>query len=181
MENLRIEGARILLRSVAVSDVDGPYHRWMNDPEVTRFLEARFSSNDKRSMKKFVQDALKNPDALFLAIVLKDGNRHIGNIKLGPINRHHGCGDVGIIIGEKDCWGKGYATEALKLLSDYAFGTLKLHKLTAGCYANNAGSEKAFLAAGFVQEGVRKSQCLCDGKYVDALIFGKVSPFSRGP
>lgn len=174
----KIDGGRIFLRPITVSDVDGPYHRWMNDPEVTRFLEARFSKNDKPSMRKFVQDALTNPDILFLAIMLKDGNRHIGNIKLGPINRHHNHGDVGIIIGEKDCWGRGYATEALKLLSGYAFSKLGLHKLTAGCYANNAGSEKAFLAAGFVQEGVRKGQYLCDGKYVDALIFGKVSSSS---
>ncbi|MDD5339660.1 MAG: GNAT family protein [Candidatus ainarchaeum sp.] len=179
MEKLRIEGERIFLRPITVSDVDGPYYGWMNDNEVTRFLEARFSKNDKASMKKFVQDALINKDVVFLAIVLKDGDRHIGNIKLGPINRQHGYGEVGILIGEKACWGKGYATEALKLLSDYAFGKLKLHKITAGCYAGNVGSAKAFLAAGFVQEGVRKSQYLCDGKYVDALIFGKVNPVSR--
>ncbi len=175
MEKLRIEGQRICLRPVAVSDVDGPYCGWMNDPAVTRFLEARFSKNDKASLKKFVQRALENKDIVFLAIVLKDGNRHIGNIKLGPINREHGYGDVGIIIGEKDCWGKGYATEALKLLSDYAFQKLKLHKLTAGCYSSNTASAKAFLAAGFDQEGIRKSHYLCEGKYVDGLLFGKVN------
>jgi RimJ/RimL family protein N-acetyltransferase len=180
MQKLRIEGARIYLRPISVSDVDGPYYKWMNDPEVTRFLEARFSKNTKPAMKEFVASALKNPDVLFLAIVLKDGDRHIGNVKLGPINRQHTYGDVGIIIGEKDCWGKGYATEALKLLSDYAFKTLGLHKLTAGCYAANVGSAKAFLAAGFEQEGVRKGQYISDGKYVDALIFGKANPVNRG-
>ncbi len=187
-KTLRIEGGRIYLRPITVSDVDGPYYRWMNDPEVTRFLEARFSKNTKPAMREFVASALENPGVLFLAIVLKDGDRHIGNVKLGPINRTHNCGDVGIVIGEKDCWGKGYATEALKLLSDYAFRKLRLHKLNAGCYAANLGSTKAFIAAGFEQEGVRKSQYLSDGKYVDALLFGKVNPGpspsaapSRGP
>jgi RimJ/RimL family protein N-acetyltransferase len=177
MESL--EGERIRLRLISVSDVDGPYYRWMNDPEVTRYLESRFSKNTRPAMRKFVRDILKNKNILFLAMVLKDGDRHIGNIKLGPINRAHSYADVGILIGEKDCWGKGYATEALGVLSDYAFNRLNLHKLTAGCYAGNVGSAKAFLAAGFVQEGVRKSQYLCEGRYVDALLFGKVNPYEK--
>lgn len=171
-----IKGERLYLREIRLSDVDGPYHRWMNDPEVTRFLESRFSKNTKPEMRKFVRQALKNPGILFLAIVLKKGDRHIGNIKLGPINRMHKNADIGILIGEKDCWGKGYATEAIKLLSDHAFRKLKLHKLTAGCYANNTGSAKAFEKAGFELEGRRKGQWRCDGKYVDGLLFGKINP-----
>ena len=125
-------------------------------------------------MKKFVVKCLENNGVLFLAIVYREGNRHIGNIKLGPISWKHKNAEIGIIIGEKDCWGKGYARQAIELLSEYAFSKLKLHKLTAGCYANNIGSVKAFEKAGFVQEGRKISQYLCEGKYVDGVLLGKV-------
>ncbi|MFH0737383.1 MAG: GNAT family protein [Candidatus Micrarchaeota archaeon] len=171
-----ITGKRIYLRKVQPTDVDGPYFSWMQDPEVTRYLESRFSDNSKPAMKRFVQGALGDPDILFLAIVLKEGGRHIGNIKLGPINRHHKSADIGILIGDKGCWGKGYATEAISLLSAHAFKKLGLHKLTAGCYSGNTGSEKAFLAAGFALEGKRKEQYLFEGRYVDGLLFGLVNP-----
>ena len=98
-----------------------------------------------------------NKDNIFLAIVLKDNKKHIGNIKIGPINWYHRLAEIGIMIGEKDCWGKGYAAEAISLLADFAFSKLNLHKLTAGCYEQNQGSLKAFQKAGFEVEEVKKS------------------------
>jgi RimJ/RimL family protein N-acetyltransferase len=57
-------------------------------------------------------------------------------------------------------------------VTNYAFKTLNLHKLTAGCYDSNKGSEKAFKKAGFAVEGIRKKHCYCDGIYVDCIMFG---------
>lgn len=111
-------------------------------------------------------------DNVFLAIVLKADDRHIGNIKLGPINWLHRFADVGLIIGEKDCWGKGYASQAIRLISDYAFKVLNLHRLTAGCYAANMGSAKAFLKVGWRQDGLRPRHFYCAGEYVDAIMLG---------
>ncbi len=167
-----LEGERIYLREVRLSDVNANYHRWMNDSDVIRYLECRFSPNSIYAIKDFVEKIIKDRDNIFLAIMLKDGDRHIGNIKIGPINRIHRFADVGLLIGEKDCWGKGYATEALRLVANYAFKTLKLHRLTAGCYDRNKGSEKAFKKAGFAVEGIRKKHCYCDGKYVDTIMLG---------
>ena len=167
-----LDGERIYLREIRLSDVNENYHRWMNDPEIIRYLESRFSDNSMDAIKDFVEKMLKDRDNIFMAIVLKDGDRHIGNIKIGPINRFHHFADIGLLIGERDCWGKGYATEALGLVTNYAFKTLKLHKLTAGCYAGNKGSENAFKKAGYVVEGIRKKHRYCDGIYVDSIIFG---------
>lgn len=171
-----LTGERIYLRQVKVSDVNGDYCRWMNDSSINRYLESRFTNHTVDSLKEFVERKSSDPDYAFYAIVLKDGGIHIGNIKLGPIDPHHKLADIGILIGRKDCWGKGYATEAIKLLSDYAFGVLGLHKITAGCYEPNKGSLKAFTKAGFLIEGVRKSHCLCDGAYVDDILLGMVRP-----
>lgn len=174
--NYFLEGKRIYLREVRPLDVNERYYRWMNDPEVTRFLESRFYPNSMDQLHDYVVGKLGDRDNIFLAIVLKEGDRHIGNIKLGPIQGIHRIADIGLLIGEKDCWGKGYATEAIQLVADYAFNVLNLHKLNAGCYGTNEGSARAFQKAGFVREGVRKEQFYSGGSYVDDILLGLVKP-----
>lgn len=171
-----LSGDRIYLREVRPADVGETYYRWMNDPQVTRFLESKFYPNPVEKLREYVAGKLGDRDNVFLAIVLKKGDRHIGNIKLGPINWIHRLGDIGLLIGEKDCWGQGYATEAIRLVAGYAFHTLNLHKLTAGCHAANQGSLKAFQNAGFVIEGVRKRHVYCDGIYMDIILLGMLKP-----
>jgi ribosomal-protein-alanine N-acetyltransferase len=167
-----LEGERIYLREVRPSDVNETYYRWMNDQEVTAYLESRFYPNSMEKLRDYVNSRLGDPNNVFLAIVLKDGDRHIGNIKLGSINWIHRYGDIGILIGEKDCWGKGYATEAIKLVADYAFKAIGLHKVIAGCYETAKGSIKAFMNAGFSQEGELKKHFFCDGMYVNGILLG---------
>jgi RimJ/RimL family protein N-acetyltransferase len=167
-----LEGKRIYLREVRPSDVNERYYRWMNDSEVTRYLESRFFPNATEKLHDYVVGKLGDRDNVFLAIVLKEEDRYIGNIKLGPIQWIHRLADIGLLIGEKDCWGKGYATEAIQLVSDYAFNVLNLHKVTAGCYGLNEGSARAFQKAGFVVEGVRKEQFYANGSYVDDILLG---------
>jgi RimJ/RimL family protein N-acetyltransferase len=167
-----IHGERIYLREVRVSDVNESYYRWMNNPEITRYLESRFRPNSLDSLREYVQQKLHDSNSLFLAIVLIDGDRHIGNIKLGDINWVHRFGDVGLLIGEKECWGKGYATEAIGLVTRFAFTVLNLHRLTAGCYASNPGSAGAFLRNGWQEEGRRRNQYFGDGKYEDGILLG---------
>jgi len=172
-----LEGERLYLRVIRSSDVNDAYYPWMNDPETTQYLESRFFPNSKESLLEYVKSFQSgNQDSLFLAIVLKEKHRHIGNIKLGPINRSHRFAGVGILIGEKDCWGKGYASEAIALLAEYAFRTLTLHKLIAGCYEPNQGALKAFKKAGFQIEGVRKKHRFFNGKYVDNILLGRINP-----
>lgn len=171
-----LESARLYLREVRPSDVNEAYYRWMNDPEVTHYLESRFYPNSMEGLREYVIAKLGDRNNVFLAIVLKDADRHIGNIKLGPIDWIHRVADIGLIIGEKDCWGRGYATEAIRLISKYAFEQLNLHKLTAGCYSSNQGSAKAFQKAGFMVEGVRKDHFYIDGRYVDDILLGLVGP-----
>jgi [ribosomal protein S5]-alanine N-acetyltransferase len=170
-----LENERIYLRKLTARDVNERYCGWMNDPQVNRFLESRFQSHSIKSLKAFLRCVQNDKHTVFFAIILKNGDRHIGNIKLGPINTVHSCADIGILIGEKDCWGKGYATDAIVLLVEYAFRSLNLHKVTAGCYAPNVGSLKAFRKAGFLQEGFRIKHCLCEGKYVDDILLGRIN------
>src|SRR5688500_11100132 len=130
-----VEGASIYLRDVRESDVNETYRSWMNDPEVCQCLESRVGPATLESIGDFVRMHPADRNNLFLAIAFRDGDRHVGNIKLGPINWIHRFGDIGLVIGAKDCWGKGIASEAISLLVGYAFSTLNLHKVTAGAYS----------------------------------------------
>ncbi len=172
--NFFLSGQHVYLREVRISDVTESYYRWMNDSQITQFLESRFYPNPAEKLSEYIQSQKADPNSVFLAIVLKENHRHIGNIKLGPINWIHRFADVGIIIGEKDCWGKGYASEAISIVADYAFDVLNLHRLSAGCYKMNQGSVKAFEKAGFNIEGVRKSHFYFQGEYVDDILMARL-------
>lgn len=167
-----IAGNRIYLRRIKISDVKRNYCAWMNDPEVVRYTESRFKKWQIQALKNYVRAISRNPGSVMLAMILKDKDTHIGNIKIGPIDYKHKFADIGIIIGEKSLWGKGFAVEALKLAIKYAFNRLKIHKLTAGIYANNTGSLRAFKKAGFITEGLLKKQYVYKASYVDAVLLG---------
>jgi RimJ/RimL family protein N-acetyltransferase len=167
-----LTGESIYLREVRPEDVNDAYYRWLSDPAVTQYLETRYIPQSRQSILAFVQQMNGKSDEIFLAICRNEDDRHIGNIKLGPIKWIHGRGDISLFIGEKDCWGKGYATEAIRLLCQHAFDTLSLRKVTAGAYATNAGSIRAFEKAGFTREGRLRGQYLVGGRPVDHIWLG---------
>jgi ribosomal-protein-alanine N-acetyltransferase len=165
-------GKKICLRPITIEDANDIYVSWLNDKEVNQFLESRFVFATKENVKNFIETTISSDSNVFFAICEMQNNRHIGNIKLGPINKYHKRADIGILIGEKSCWGKGYGAEAIKLITEYAFDILGLKKVNAGCYSNNFGSEKAFQNAGFQREGLFRSHFLSvSGEWVDLIYF----------
>lgn len=175
-KNVHLQGESVLLRDLLPEDVTPAYVEWMNDPEVVQFTESRFVRHTHQSICEFVEECRLNPSVSLLGIFDNSTKLHLGNIKLGPINWYHLLGDVGIIVGRKQFWGKGVAREAIVLVRDFAFTRIGLHKLTAGCYANNAGSAKAFEKAGFQIEARLARPYLCGDARVDGLLMGCINP-----
>lgn len=175
-----LRGETLHLRPVEITDVGDAYCLWLNDPLVNRYLETRFLPQTLDTIRAFVESISCKPDELLLAICENAGARHVGNIKLGPINRNHGYADISLFIGAKDCWGKGYATEAIRLLSRFAFEKLGVRKLQAGAYSTNLGSIRTFEKVGFAREGVMRNKFVSDGKPVDHVVLGlcKKDPIS---
>ena len=176
MDTSILQGERIFLRRLTEDDASEDYVRWMNDPEVNQYLESRFYTHTIESTKAFIR-SVSNDNNYQFGIFVKKTGKHIGNIKIGSIDHYHKYADIGFLIGEKDYWGKGLATEAIGLASDFAFKELKLHKLWGGLYAPNIASFRAFQKNGYEQEGIKKSQYLSHGVYVDDFLFGKVNPY----
>jgi len=147
------------------------YLNWMNDPEVLKFTESRGKSYSIEDLKSFVSTMrLSKKDYLF-GIYLTDSKKHIGNIKIGNINKEYSFADVGIILGLKEEWGKGYATIAINLVIDYAFNVLKLDKLTAGAYSDNIGSIKALKKVGFRESSRYVYHHVYENSNIDVLKF----------
>jgi ribosomal-protein-alanine N-acetyltransferase len=171
-----LASARLDYRRLEAGDVGARYVAWMNDPEVVRFLESRYQRQSEADVRDFVARQAAREDTLFLGIFLRDGGSHIGNVKISPIVRRHARAELGILIGERDAWGRGYASEAIAAVASYGFSELKLGKITAGCYGSNRGSRTAFVKAGFAIEGVRPAQYDLDGVWDDECLLGLLAP-----
>lgn len=168
-----IESERLLFRQLTQEDVTIRYVNWLNDPQVNQFLETRFVPQTLESCNKFVADM--NADSLshLLGIFDKESLKHIGNIKIGFINKYHQTGQLSLLIGEKSCWGKGYATESIKTITQWGFNTLNLKKISAGCYDTNIGSLRAFLKSGYSVEGYfRNNVVSADGRRIGSFWLG---------
>ena len=169
-----IETARLLLRNLTEADASQRYLSWLNDPEVLRYLEIRFSKvGDLKELGSFVNAVNKSTDTLMLGIFRKDTGQHIGNIKLGPIKFDHARAEIGFLIGDRLSWGAGYASEAIQAVSQFGLDHLNLAKIGAGCYETNVGSMKALLKAGFLQVATIPNDVVSDGVRVASHLFAK--------
>ena len=175
-----LNSSRILLREIRESDLKPPYVNWLNDSEVNSFLETRFVPQSIESIRAYWQNHRDAVHCPWFAIELIDSHQHIGNIKLGPIDWVHRRADISLFIGDKASWGKGYASEAIFLISKWAFNQLDLYKLSSGMYATNIGSRRAFEKAGFVLEATFKDEVYSSGSRVDMWRMGLLRPSFDG-
>lgn len=166
---------RLYYRRLEDGDAGGPYCRWMNDPEVTRYLVSGARQYSPEDLKTYIAETNAAANALLLGFFESETGRHLGNVKLGDVRERHKRADLGIVVGDREKWGQGFGSEAIRSVTSYAFASLGLHKLTAGCYEENLGSCKAFLKAGYVQEGFRRDQFFANGVFVNEILLGCVS------
>ena len=171
-KNVYLRGKKIYLRSLLKSDLTPRYLSWLNSSEVTKYMETGIFPTIERDLEKFYNKINKSKTDVMFAIVSKKNDLHIGNIKIGNINWIHRFADLGIMIGDKKYWGKGYGQEACKLVVDYAFSRLNLNKLLLGVYATHKPAIRTYQKIGFRIEGVLKKMLNLEGKYVDKIIMG---------
>ena len=164
-----ISTPRLLLRSMTVADVSQDYVDWLNDPEVNRYLEVRHAVQTLEGCKSYVA-GMESSEADFLfGVFLLETGRHIGNTRLGFINSRHQRAQLSLFIGDRSCWGKGYATEIIRAVTAWGFETQGLEKIDAGCYAENLGSLRAFLKCGYQVEGFFRKASALEGRRIDSF------------
>ena len=162
-----IETERLLLKPMHTRFITKSYLHWMNDLDVCKFLETAIPYSEVE-LQDFVNLMIAKK-VLFWAITLKNDGSHIGNIKIDPINKKHLIGEYGILMGDRNNWGKGFAKEASQSIISYCFDTLKLRKITLGVIKDNLAAVKLYESLGFVVEGTYRMHGKYDGKYCDAI------------
>lgn len=164
-----LSGERVYLRPNEPADADN-YVRWLNDEAVRQWVTFHLPMTEKAE-REFLDTVATKPDRVAFALVLKDGDRHIGAVGLHELRWKDRAAVLGIIIGEQDCWGQGYGTEATRLLLRYAFTTLNLNRVELGVFAFNERAVRTYEKCGFVREGVRRQWAFINGRYIDELVY----------
>ena len=164
-------GKRIRLRGNERSDLP-KFIEWLNDPEVRRYLSMSLPIS-QAAEEQWFENMLKRPsEEQSLGIEIKDGDgwRLIGNCGFFDINWRVRSAEVGLFIGDKSCWNKGYGTEVMRLLLHHGFATLNLNRIFLRVDAENLGGIHAYEKAGFVHEARLRESDFREGKYSDDLI-----------
>lgn len=180
VEFCEVHGPNLFLRELKDSDVCEEYLSWFRDDEVTRFLEVDGKALTVESVKEYIRSGRDSRRYFMYAICLTEG-KHIGNLKVGPIDWKHSLSDLVVVIGDRSQWGKGYATEAIKLGNRLAFENYNLRKLSGGMYASNVGSIKAYTNAGWIIEGRLFNHYVVEGKLEDRVVVSCFNPAFDGP
>lgn len=168
MKNPFIIGKRLYLRPVSNEDVNERYLCWLNDPSVLELRSRKVFPADIADIEAF-RNKQKTSGFIHLAIVLREDDRHIGNITLGPINWYHRHGEVSILIGEKDAWGKGYGREAVFLISKHAFENANLHRVWSASV--NPAFIRIVKYLGWEKEGEYREALWCKDKYLSVEVY----------
>lgn len=141
--------------------------KWLNDPDIVQFSEQRHRKHDEESQAHYIDNG---PD-VFREI--HAGQSFIGTIT-ASIDKNNSVANVGILIGEKSEWGKGYGTEAWRAFCEQLLRH-GIRKIEAGAMACNFGMMHIFRKTGMHEEAVIPYHFLLDGKLIDMVQWGKFS------
>lgn len=165
-------GKKIELRQYSVSDA--PHiHRWRVDSGTTIWMGRKFRhiptiDEVSESLRRVI--ASKDTDCVFFAISEIGTHRYIGGIDLTSIDEIDKNGVLSIVIGSTADRGKGFASESIRLLLDFAFGSLKLHKVSLNVNSRNSVAVECYRSLGFREDGRQRYHHFIDGSFSDLIL-----------
>ena len=166
-----LTGKLVRLRPLEPTDLDREY-TWINDPEVTEFLEARYpASREAERAWLEGQTKVSYPDVTLAIETLAEG-RHIGTLSLGSVHGEDRKATFGILIGEKEFWSRGYGTDATLTLLRFAFDEVNLRRVVLHVHEDNDRAIACYRKCGFVEEGRLRQDRYRHGVYIDTLVMG---------
>jgi RimJ/RimL family protein N-acetyltransferase len=168
-----LSGNRVKLRPVIRSDI-AYFLKWFNDPEVTQYL-GTYLPMTEMAEEKWLENMGKMASSLIILIIeipVENGTIPIGNIGLSGINSKDHFATFGIAIGDKNYWNQGFGTEATRLMINYGFEQLNLHRISSNVISFNDRSIRMHLKVGFKEEGRERDAMFRNGKYHDHVAFG---------
>ena len=141
---------------------------WRNKPELKRFFISQADFTIEGHLKWF-RTMKESGRACQMMIIDKKDDRPLGSVDIKDIDHTHHKGEYGIFIGEEAARGRGIGTEAAKLMIQYGFEKLGLHRIYLRALAGNKQAIRSYEKAGFEQEGYLKDDVCINGKFVDIV------------
>ena len=161
-------GELVTLRRHAPQNV-AAFRRWYADPEIARLARYQQSPMRPDEIERFFAARVVGPDALAMAVHERTTDRLIGTCAFSQLDGDNGSALYHITIGESDAWGRGFGTEATRLMVDHAFGALGLHRIALFVFEFNERAIRAYRRVGFVVEGRSRESVWRDGRWWDEL------------
>jgi RimJ/RimL family protein N-acetyltransferase len=168
---MMIYGDKIRLRSAERQDIP-QFVTWLNDPEVIEnlMIYAPMSIAEEEDWFNHMLERAKDERPLVIEVLENDKWIMVGNCGIHNIDWRCRSAELGIFIGEKSFWNRGYGTAVMRLLIKYGFQTLNLNRLMLDVYDSNPRAIRTYEKAGFIHEGRKRRAMYKDGRYKDILI-----------
>ncbi len=177
---INIQGQKVALGPHR-RDLIPTYLRWINDFEVTRTLAMGMAPHTREAEETWYDSLARREKQVIFTVYERATMRPIGATALNDIDHHHRTAEFGLLIGEKDCWGKGYGTETARLMLDYGFTALGLHCITLRSYSYNQRGIRAYARAGFRDAGRLREAHRLGGRAYDVILMDCLATEFRSP
>lgn len=168
----------IFLRPMTLEDTDNIVS-WRNSENVKKYFIYQ-NEFTKEGHLRWIDTKVKTGEVVQFIIVEKESNKPIGSVYLRDIDYEFHKAEYGIFIGEDCKKGKGYGTQAARLMIKYAFAELHLHRIYLRVYSDNERAINSYKKAGFMVEGLLKDDVLVRGKYRDIIWMGIINELDTG-
>ncbi|MCI0518791.1 MAG: GNAT family N-acetyltransferase [Chloroflexi bacterium] len=165
-----IYSSRLRLRAPERADLP-QFVAWLNDPEVRENLSLYLPLSQAREEQWFEAMLQREVDThpLVIEIQVGKGWKMIGNCGFHNLDWRNRSGELGIFIGDKSEWNKGYGTDTMRLLLKHGFETLNLHRVFLRVFESNPRGWRAYQKAGFIEEGRMRQAEFKNGRYWDVF------------
>lgn len=171
-----IPGATVVLCPFSDRFVTPSYLAWLKDEVVTRYIVKAGPETTVADVRRFCSELMASPADHFFAITLKTGGRHIGNVRLGPIDPASGIARFGMLIGEPDCHGKGIGTEVVALIENFAFRELGLRGMRFPVVREHTAAMRLYLKLGYTPGGAWPEPFVKGGRTIELVAMEKWNP-----
>lgn len=178
MLNIALKTERLILASFSKGAIDyllennlTNYSEWFGDQEINKYNSHGLFPQTKNELNDYFNRCENDKSLLSFMIINKETKKHIGMCSLQRIDWINRSAEFAIIIGEKDCWGKGYASESLQRLFEHGFMVLGLNRIWSATSILNKGMIRVFEKLGMKHEGTYRQGQFLFGKFEDVVAY----------
>lgn len=166
------EGELIRLRAFDPESDAQHYLGWVNDREAMRYMAPRYPRNRQQVQQRLEEWSNLTFDKAMFAIETKDARRLLGLAALRGALPEIRDAEVDLFLGDRTTWGKGYGTDAMRVLCAVGFDQMALHRIHLYVFADNEAARAVYRKVGFVEEARVREHFWRDGRYHDSVLMG---------